>query len=358
MTLTVEAAEASSTIAQVVAHDVAGPQPQVDCSSGIDSTRSSKQGLARMAAFTVFTALACIATDRLINAGLRRVETSSFGVFNKIVRGDVNAEILISGSSRALTHFDPRVIAQQTGLKTFNIGINGSQTDMQLAVLKTYLEHNTRPKLLVHSLDSYSFVTSRSGVYFTGQYLPYLDESPIYEALRVVDPGIWKARYLPLYGYAVEDLNFTWLTGFGRLLGRSPTETRYLGFEPRDAEWTRDFDRLKQSHPGGVRVAIEPEGVQALEDILLLCETRGIRVLLVYSPVYYEMQSLEINHDEVFGRFYQLARTRHVELWDYSRSAVSYNRRFFYNSQHLNAHGAAVFSEDFATALSRSPVLQ
>ena len=73
-----------------------------------------------------------------MNTGLRRIDTAAFGVFNRIVNGEINAEILVTGSSRALTHFDPRVISGSTGLSAFNIGINGSQTDMQVAVFKTY----------------------------------------------------------------------------------------------------------------------------------------------------------------------------------------------------------------------------
>ena len=120
------------------------------------------------------------ALDRTVRFGMHQIETSGFGVSNRIMSGQVNAEILISGSSRALTHYESKVIEEMTKCSTFNIGRNGSQTDMQLAFLKTYLKNNSKPKLIIHNLDLYSFQTSKE-IYDPAQYMPYLDQTPIYE---------------------------------------------------------------------------------------------------------------------------------------------------------------------------------
>jgi hypothetical protein len=274
------------------------------------------------------------ATDYAVASGLRRIGTSTFGVFNLIVDGRINSAIVISGSSRALNNFDPRIIQDKTGLSAYNIGINGSQTDMQVAVLRTYLLHNSKPLLLIHSLDSFAFVTSRSGVYFPGQYLPYLGERPIYEALQKLEPTTWKAKYLPLYGYAVTDMNFTWFVGLRGRIGWGPHEDRYSGFQPRYQTWNGEFGELRTSHPRGVKFEIEPEGVRDVENLLALCQRLGIRVLLVYSPVYYEMQELETNRREIFARFRALSDRYGATFWDFSDSRVSSTRDYFVNSEH------------------------
>lgn len=293
----------------------------------------------------------------LINSGLRRIQTGSFGVSNRIVNGQVNADILISGSSRAFTHYDPRIIQQRTGRTTFNIGLNGSQTDMQLARLKTYLEHNRRPSLVIHNLDLFSFVITKE-VYDPAQYLPYLDEEPIYDSLKKINPAIWiKSRYLPLYGYAVEDMRFTWMLGVKRLFGWNPPENLYRGFLPRRTAWTGDFDRFKDDHPDGVEFEIEPEGIRDLEELVALCRGQGIAVLLVYSPEYYEMQKLERNRDGIFTRFKEIAEKYGADIWDFSDSPICYDKDNFYNSQHLNAEGAGVFSRGLALRLRSDPAL-
>jgi hypothetical protein len=314
-------------------------------------------GVGRLACFASLVLLLVILSNALIDSGLRRINTSNFGVWNRIVDGKINADIVISGSSRALTHYDPRIIEERTGHTAFNIGLNGSQTDMQLARLKTYLRHNKRPSLLIHNLDVFSFQTTHGGVYDPGQYVPYLEEPSIFAALAQIDPDVWKARFLPLYGYAAEDLRFNWMLGVLGFFGRNPPEDQFLGFKPRYSAWTEDFERLKAMNPDGVRFESEPDGVKQLEELLTLCKEQGIKVVLVYSPEYREMQTLTTNRAQVFARFNALSDRFGAPVWDYSGSLISTRRENFYNSQHLNADGAMAFSMDLAEKLATDPVL-
>ncbi|MES2692301.1 MAG: hypothetical protein V4773_02435 [Verrucomicrobiota bacterium] len=286
-----------------------------------------------------------------IHFGLRRISTSSFGITNRIVAGQINADIVVTGSSRAMVHYDPRVLSAATGLSVFNLGRNGSQTDLQLAVLKTYLAHNTAPRLVIHNLDLYAFATSHE-IYDPAQYLPYLSEPTLYSAVRRVYPDAWKWKYLPLYGYIVPDTRFTWLLGLKRTFGFEPREDNIDGFVPRPWAWTNDFDAFRRANPQGTRTAFEPQGLRDLEDLLHICRDRGIRVLLVYSPEYFEIQPLQLNRAHIFTRFQALSRRFEAPLWDYSDTMLSRTRAYFYNSQHLNADGAAAFSQALAQRLA------
>jgi hypothetical protein len=269
------------------------------------------------------------------------------------VQGKVNADIIISGSSRALTHYDPRLIQEEVGRSAFNIGINGSQTDMQLALLKTYLSHNTAPALVIHNLDLFSFVTTRE-VYDPAQYLPYLKEAPLYEALREFQPAVSKWRWLPLYGYTVEDLRFTWMQGFKGFFGIQPPETHFLGYTPRETPWTGEFEAFRAQHPDGVSFEVEKRGVRLMEELVQVCRQRQVSLIFVYSPVYYEMQPLVRNRDEIFGQFKKICDPFSIPLWDYSDSPLCRDQGNFYNSQHLNARGAAKFSREVAARLKSS----
>lgn len=320
-------------------------------SQALDMHRRS-EGVAalRVGAFFVFLVLTIFCVHHLIQFGMRRIETGEFGVTNRIVSGRVNAEIVISGSSRALNHYDPRIIQEITGFSSFNIGRNGSQTDMQVAILKTYLQHNKPPKLVIHNLDSFSFVVTKE-IYDPAQYLPYLDEKPIYAAVAKITPHAWKWRRLPLYGYAVEDMRFTWMLGLRQLAGLHPKEDQFLGYQPRHTAWSGDFEEFRRSNPSGVRFEIEADGVRDLEQISIVCRRQQIPLLLVYSPVYFEMRELEANRNEISAKFHEVANSDAVPFWDYSDSPICRDRANFYNSQHLNADGAALFSRELAVRL-------
>jgi hypothetical protein len=109
--------------------------------------------------------------------------------------------------------------------------------------------------------------------------------------------------------------------------------------------------RLPENLPNGVHTEIEPQGVRDIEELVEVCKQQDIPLLLVYSPEYYEMQALERNRHEVFARVREISDQFTVPLWDYSDSSISRNRAYFYNSQHLNADGAKVFSTGLAPRL-------
>jgi hypothetical protein len=306
-------------------------------------SESRLTGVLRLAAFFVLLAAVITCTHWAITHGLRNTHTSQFGTLNRVMDGQVNADIVISGSSRALVHYDPRVIEKTTGRSAFNIGLNGSQTDMQVALFKAYLRHNRKPKLLVHNLDTFSFVTSKQ-IYDPAQFMPYLYEDELYRPILKVHPDAWKWKYLPLYGYVALDLQLSWVDGLKAFVGIQPQENQFQGFEPRHLQWTGDFSAYKAANPDGVSFPIEPEGVRDLEDLLATCQREGIHVLLAYSPVYHEMRELERNRDEVFARFHALAARYGAEVIDYGGSDIAQHQQYFYNSQHLNAEGAELFS--------------
>jgi hypothetical protein len=304
----------------------------------------------RIAVFFLLFTIVLLGLDRAVNFGMHRIKTSGFGVSNRIMSGQVNAEIVVSGSSRALTHYESEVIEKITGYSTFNIGRNGSQTDMQLAFLKAYLQNNAKPKLVIHNLDLYSFQTSKE-IFDPAQYMPYLDQRPIYEAIRRIYPDAWKWKYLPLYDYVAEDMRFSWFRGLRALLGIQPREDHVQGFLPRHTSWTGDFEKFRASNPNGVMTEMQEEGVRCIKKLIELCQREGIKLLLVYSPEYYEIQRLERNRGEIFGKIREICGAYGVPFWDYSDSRISRDRNYFYNSQHLNADGAGVFSRDLARRL-------
>ena len=309
-------------------------------------------GTRRIVLFFALIAVLGSALDALIDHALRRVDTGDLGVWNRIVQGRINADVLITGSSRAYTHYDPRILRDALGGKVYNIGLNGSQTDMQLARLKTYLRHNRKPALLIHNLDAFAFQVTHGGVYDPGQYVPYLNEPDLYDALHRIDPNVWKARLLPLYGYAAQDLRFAWLAGLRDALRPPPVDPLVDGYKARHTRWTGEFEQFRAANPDGFQITVEPEGLRVFEQMLQLCAERGVRVVLAYSPEYLPVQQMTRNRAEIMTRFEALARRHGAQLLDFSASPISANQNYFYNSQHLNAEGAEAFTRELAQRLA------
>lgn len=309
------------------------------------SPQRSFRGLGKVIFFFALVTVLAFAIDAAISFSLRRVTTSKFGAFNQVVAGRVNADVVISGSSRALVHYDPRVIQEVTGRTAFNLGMNGVPIDVQLGVLKTYLRRNKKPAMVIQNLEAFTFEATRKGeIYDPAMYVPYLSEPDLYQALVAIDPVVWKWRHIPLYGYAVEDMNFTWARAALATLGAQPQEDYFLGFNPRYLNWTEDFESFQRSVKDGVSYRIEPGGIAALEEVMRLCKEQGIRCVISYSPEYAGIQAMQKNRAEIFAKFRELAAKHGAEFWDFSDSPLCQSTANFYNSQHLNAAGAAKFS--------------
>jgi hypothetical protein len=332
------------------------PQPRT---SGHAHRLNGWRGVARILAFFAFAILLIYGLHFAVNRGLRQITTSKYGAFNALVSGSANADILINGSSRALNHYDPRTLQAETGLRTYNLGMNASQSDVQLAVLRTYLKHNRAPKLLIHNLDLFSFEGTRKGeLYNPALFVPYLGDDELFKPLVEIDSEVWKWKYIPLYGYTVPDMSFSWIFGLMGLAGVQPPEDYINGFNPRYGTWNEDFEHFRVTIKDGVTYRIEPRAVQALMKIVETSLAHGAQPVLVYSPEYHEMQALEINRAEIIALFEKIALHYKVTFLDYSASPISRDKTMFINSQHLNNVGAEAFSRLLSADLRAKNILR
>jgi hypothetical protein len=63
------------------------------------------------------------------------------------------------------------------------------------------------------------------------------------------------------------------------------------------------------------------------------------------------MQEMTTDRSEIFALFHKLADEANIPMWDYSTWNHDGDKWLFYNSQHLNATGAELFSDDLAARL-------
>lgn len=279
--------------------------------------------------------------------GLEHYDTSSRGIWNRVLRGEVNADIIVCGSSRAMVHYDPQVVSSTTGRSAFNLGRNGTHLDLQLSFLKAYLAHNKSPLCIVQNIDIFCFQTTVR-VYDPGQYIPYLNEPDLYRDLVAIDPSYARMRKIPLVGIIEHRL---FLTALGGLLGITVKEEYLSGYKPKDLKWTGDFEKYRVRNPDGIKLVVEPPAIQKLRELIEVCLQSKARLILVYSPEYQEGQVLFNNRAEVMAKVRELAGSYSVEFWDFSDDPICQDKSLFYNSQHLNRRGATLFSQKLAQRL-------
>lgn len=321
----------------------------------------NKNPFVRCIAFSLLVFLGLWTVQHFWLIGLRRYRTLDLGTLNKVISGNVNADILVVGSSRAQHGFDPRIISRQTKKSVYNIGLDGTQIDLQAALFFTYLRHNRKPEFLILSLDVHNLSSTRDrDIYHSGLYMADLDEPDLFPAMKRRNAEWTLYKFFPLIGIATyaspltsgnEQLRYEATRGLFR---RELPETLFNGFAPVEHKWTTEFDEYKKQHPNGVSYEFDHENIQIIRTVLKRCQNLGINVVLVYSPEYFENQTLTTNRHEIFSIYRGLAKEFGIPLWDYSDSDLSHDKANFYNSQHLNAPGAKRFSEDLALRVQTS----
>jgi hypothetical protein len=292
-----------------------------------------------LAGFLLFSGLQLV-----LNAGMRRIRSGMFGAFNRAADGKVNAEIIVSGSSRAAMQYDPAILSRATGLSVFNLGRIGAAPNVHTGILRFYLNHNRPPRLLVENVDLFALV-SVDDLFDPPQYTPYLYDRDLYKALRRRYPQIWRARYLPLYGYAAGDSSFRHYLGLQALFGIQPQEDYEDGYYPVSWTWSGKFQKLIATKKT-FQFRVTPTGVTDFEEFLSEAESRGIPTILVLSPLYREYLAMESNPARIRAAFADLALLHGAEFWDMGDiPSISGDTGDFFEPDHMNRRGATAFSE-------------
>jgi hypothetical protein len=298
--------------------------------------------------FIAGAVLCALTVQTALVYGLKHNRDGNVGIMNRVMRGEINANIVVSGSSRAMYHYDPRIIEAETHLSAFNLGRNGTKLHEQIQLLKIYLRRNRRPDYLVHNVDIAGLLEN-DDVTDAKQYVAWLDDQDVFGPLRDQKRYFELYRWCPLLGIARTGGMQAAVLGLFDRAGAQADDLK--GYSPQDRVWNEDFEKFRAQNPSGVRWTTDRHKVQSLVQLLKLCLERGIQPILVLSPDYHETRGLFLNRGEALQVFQEIAAELDVPFWDYSEDPIASDRTLFYNSQHLNQRGATAFSESIAVRL-------
>src|SRR5690348_17189263 len=159
-----------------------------------------KQLLIRFSLFTVLILALAFVFDHIVTNLLQKSRQLEYGVWNDILQGKVNSDIVINGSSKAWVQVNTAIIERRFKTTAYNIGLDAFGFNMQDCRHQLLLKYNKSPKLIIHVVDVNMF-DDDSVLYNKGQFLPYLNNDIIshhihsYEGLNLADKSIPFYRY-------------------------------------------------------------------------------------------------------------------------------------------------------------------
>jgi hypothetical protein len=169
---------------------------------------SLKRFLAHAAAFFLPLFAAAFVLDWWISAGLRRSLAGELGAWNEIYAGHINSDIVVYGTSRAVGQFDPHILSDTLGMTAYNLGMQGNNFAIQYLRHEVLLRHNSPPRLIVQSVEPFTFLKQHKGLYDPVQFLPYvLDDPQVRAATTPFGTFDFWDRHLPLVRYCNRAVN-------------------------------------------------------------------------------------------------------------------------------------------------------
>ncbi len=307
--------------------------------------------------FTVILITSALCLDVAVSKGLRKDRSKLFSKLTKAYKGEINAELIINGSSKAFVQVDPAILDSITSLKTYNLGLDGSPFIPQMALFELYKLHNKKPKVIVQIVSNGTLRSLSIGFRNPVKFAPYLNIPVVKKYMKLTGAFSSLDYKVPLLRYSSSP--FEVITGVLSLFNINVfNHEDDRGYSPNNKQWTEEYPNTskigydpinKEFSVDSLRIneftSLDSTSCKLFEEYLDECRSDSILVFLVYPPIYYE-SFCTIKYVDYYKK---IAKKHDCLFLNYSQdSLLAFNRKYFYNSQHLNTEGATVFTKQLS----------
>jgi hypothetical protein len=312
-----------------------------------------KRFLLKVSIFCFFILTVSLVLDILVSHYLRQSKTYAAGeypVWNDIYDGKINSEIVIHGSSRAVVQIDPAIIQKEWGKTSYNLGVDGNSIWLEYFRHQQFLQHNVKPRLIIHSLDVFMLSDSLD-IFNSEQFLPYMLFN---NQIRTLYGNNSRFSFLDFYVPMVRYIgNRVALLHAFKLMIKPEQQSagRIKGYEAQDLEWNDDFQKAKLRMKS-FEAPIENHSLQLFEKYLKECKEKNIDLVFVYTPEHIDGQNFVRNRKMILDLYLDLSRKYEIPYFDYSTDSISFDKSYFYNTGHLNKRGSELFTRKLASDLN------
>jgi hypothetical protein len=306
--------------------------------------------LIRFLLFLIPILLFSILGDFIITKQLLKSKDKYYVVWNDLVFGRINSEILIYGSSRARAHINSKILEDSLKSTVYNLGIDGYSFNMEYCRHQLILNSNLVPKYIIQTLD-YHTLGKKNELYLYEQFCPYFDNKIISNTTKGYRRFSWFDYNLPLVRYYGNTKQIIYVANI--LLRPSHNiGNRYKGFYHNNGKWTGELDKIKRVKKS-LYQKLDKETICLFDNYLADLKKRNINVILVYTPEHIEGQKFISNRLEIMNLYKYFSKKYDIPLLDYSSDSLCLSKDNFFNAEHLNLKGANLFSKKLTSDLKK-----
>lgn len=268
--------------------------------------------------------------DLIVTHKLSESKDRAFVVWNDIFHGRASADVVCVGSSRSWVHYNPAILDSILCMNTYNLGMDGSGSNRHIPRYDLYRLYNKKPKVIIQNIDflTLKYVTRKDRF----QYFPYFYNTNLRKLVFPIDTFSLAEKYLPMYRYS----NF----GVHKIF-KKRVSGLYKGYRGSDKTWD---GTLLENRPV-FHDSIDSRTFQLFDHYLAHAKAEGIKVIMVYAPIYHEITERIDNIDEMYDSFNYFSKKYDIPIIDFNYDSICYDTTYFYNPTHMNKKGATLFSQ-------------
>ena len=270
---------------------------------------------------------------------------SSCNLIHTISEG--TEQVIITGNSRALHHYDPDILSKKLHMTCFNGGQDGGQSILFSYALTTMILARYTPKIIIVEFDPNSLTQMPEDYERLSVFLPfYKDNLAVRNIIDYRSPmEKWKFASA-IYPFNSGIINFLRFSFGKKKLDRQGYAPLYKTIGTGPAADTVTF------YPQHVPIdLLKLDAVKALNQ---LCTSRGVKLFLINSPIFqkpspdHKNAQLAANVDRITGLYGN-------QFLDFSTDSVFLmHSSWFVDYFHLNAEGGQYYSKKVAETIKKA----
>jgi hypothetical protein len=253
---------------------------------------------------------------------------------------ECKSDILIFGNSRAQHHYNPKIISDSTKLSCFNAGQDGGHSILlPYAQIKTITDRYT-PKIIILEFFPSGLVNDPSNYEKLSILLPYYNRFPELKPFILLRGPYEKIKLLSsIYPFNSDIINILKFNTNYHYDKKKNLE----GYIPLTGNL--NISLLKPSIEKDSHIGVDSNLVDALNNIISICQRKNIKLFIVNSPIFHTKSDKPIAHSDVEKLALQIIKQNHVDFLDYSwDSTFIGHNEWFSDRAHLNSDGSKIFS--------------
>ena len=259
-----------------------------------------------------------------------------------VVEGNIRADVIVSGSSRAWLQVDPHILDSILCVNSYNLGIDGSPIDRQVHKYEIFRKRNAKPKLIIQNIDVWSLEYTHG--YENEQFYPFFWDKDMRNTFFRSESFTFGEKYIPLFRYhGMSPFKFH----------HKKSRTLYKGYRAQDRKWDGEAFRQQKS----IDFCLSDTTLCIFDSFLQQTKEDSIRVIFVYAPLYAGATKLIRDIDQMHKTYKDLADAYDIPILDYTDMWLCSDTTYFYNAMHLNRAGAEIYTDSLANAIKRLGVL-